>query len=277
MIQKIVCPTDFSSVASNAIEYAAKFANHAKAALTLLHVQKLGVGEGINLFAGGERESVHDANMASRRLEDICLETKRTFNIECNFEIIGATLESFVSVIVGESPKYDLTIIGTSGEDNINQFYFGSHSYRVARMETGAIIIVPEASEFTPINNLVVVADNNSPERLSFDHLKQFTRLFQPAIHVLYFSDSENQYEQSAFADFCNQFEEVFNNNKEIYFEKITSENQALSLEIFAKKINADMIALYMEENNPLIRMTREDLIQTVSATTNFPLFVFHK
>ena len=49
-IMKILCPTDLSQSALNAMEYAARLSQQLKATLTFLNVQKMPLGEGVSLF-----------------------------------------------------------------------------------------------------------------------------------------------------------------------------------------------------------------------------------
>lgn len=277
MIKKILCPTDFSGVSSNAIEFAAKLAQRTNSTLTLVHVQPVAIGEGINLFAGGDRESVAEAKLATKQLEDICLELNRTFKISCTHEIIASSLESFENVIAAESPKYDLTVIGTNGADTINQFYFGSHSYRVAKKETGCVIIVPENCSFSGIENLAFASDCTNPEQMGFRQLKVFTDLFNPELRVLYISEKDNPEAKSIYSTFCNLVGEALNYENNIVFERIIFENEAEAIGKFMEKTNAEILALYMEDRSLLFKTFHEDVIKKLTSYADFPILIFHE
>lgn len=276
MIRKILCPTDFSSASNNAVEYAAKLAQQTSATLTLLHVQPIAIGEGINVFAGGQRESVAEARAATEHMEAICLELNKEFNVSCTHEIAATTLESFEKTIADESAGFDLTILGTNGADSLSQYYFGSHSFRVAKKETGPVLIVPENCTFQGIANLAFASNSPDPAKMSVRQLKQFTDIFNPELRAVYISEKESESTKNAYVTFCNFLDEALNYGNKIIFEQVFHSNAEEAVEKFMIKTNADLLALHMEEHNFLYNVFHEDVIRKIVSNAEFPVLVVH-
>ena len=96
---KILCPVDFSEEGINAT-------------LTLVNVQKLSIGEGMTMFAGGERESHKLASEASDLLADYCNDIRLTFNVEADYIVMTSmnTVENCINDVGHEYKSFHLFI-----------------------------------------------------------------------------------------------------------------------------------------------------------------------
>ena len=277
MIQKILCPTDFSAASNNAIEYAARMAQKMSATLTLLHIQPLYMGEGVSLFAGAERESLAEARESSRMMDDICLNVNKTFKVSCTHEIIPSMLGSVENAIAEESANFDLTILGTNGADNLGQLYFGTHSFKVAKKETGPVIIVPENCAYREIINLAFASDYKEGAGLSLEQLKLFTDAFAPNVRVFHISESDTEQSRALFRSFSNLTEDALNQEEQITFERIIHKNEADAIESVMNKAQVDLLALLLEKHGFFYRFFHENMIKKLTSIASFPILLFHK
>ncbi len=277
---KILCPTDFSSAATNGIEYAAKLAQKMNATLTLLNVQPLYINEGVNLFAGGELESMQEAKVSEKILDDICLDIKKTFNLSCSHEVIP-TLSSFEKIVDDESWKFNLIVIGTNGADNLYQFYFGTHSFRLAKKTKCPVLIVPENSSYEDISNVVFASGYIKGDELLLQQLKQFIAQLTTAadlkLQVLHISENDTPVSREVYHSFCNLTEEVLGNDQVTAFERIVNKKAVEGIENYMNKIQFGILAVCMEEHGFLYRIFNENLVNKLTAFPNYPVLVFHK
>lgn len=274
---KILCPTDFSSTSTNAIEYAAKYAKQTGASLTLLHVQPVYVSEGVNYFSGGDRVSMTEFKDAADQLGDICANVTSVFNVPCSFENVTTVSEGVEKTISDESGNYDLTIIGTNGADKMSQFYFGSHSYRIAKKEAGPVMIVPEGCEFNGILNLAFASDCHIGDSILLEQLKKFTDAFNPQVRAVYVSEKDTALSREVYEAFCTLTAETLNYEGNITFERIIHENKAEAIENFVNKTHADLLALYMEKHSFIYNLFHESIVKKLTSYASFPILVFHK
>src|SRR5574337_694903 len=95
MIRKIICPTDLSDAAQNAVAYAAKLCQLTGANLELLHIESVKASDLI--FSGHSREE--EIKEMSKALSGVCDEVNRMFNISCsqNIDTSGLPLDEAVA------------------------------------------------------------------------------------------------------------------------------------------------------------------------------------
>ena len=276
MIKKILCPTDFSSASTNAIEYAARLAQHQTATLTLLHVQPLYMSEGVSLFSGAERESLTQAREATKQLEDLCQNINRTFKVSCSHAIVPSVMGTLEQAIADESARYDLTVIGTNGADHIGQLYFGTHSFRVARKETGPVLIIPENCPYRDIINMAFISDWQGSQALELEQLKAFTDAFKPQLRIAHYAADDTAENREHYISFCNRVESALNYSEKITFERIIMDDEAEAMNHFAAKTHADLVAVYLKKHGFIYRIFHEDVVKRVTAFVTFPVLVFH-
>lgn len=137
--KKILCPVDFSDVACNGLEYAARIAEKIGGAITLCHVQPSVWPE--TVFLGDE---VYESDQAIQfRLGQMCKETSDTFHVHCDY-LNARTTDTVEGSIASISGAYDLIIMGTNGTEDFFEFIFGSHSFNVSRLAQCPVMVIPE-------------------------------------------------------------------------------------------------------------------------------------
>jgi nucleotide-binding universal stress UspA family protein len=274
---KILCPTDFSSASVNAVEYAAKYAQQTGATLTLMHVQPVYMSEGVSYFSGGDRESITELKQAADQLKDICESITSVFNVPCSFENVPSVSHGIEKTISIESEKYDLTIIGTNGADKMSEFYFGSHSFRIAKKESGPVLIVPEECAFNGIQNVAFASDCHIGDTMLLKQLKNLTDAFKPMVRVVHISEKDTDLSREVYKAFCSLTEETLNYEDNITFERIIHDNKTDAIESFVNKTHADLLALYMEKHCLLHNVFHESIVKKLTSYASFPILVFHK
>jgi len=274
---KILCPIDFSGASMNAIEYASKFAQRTNASITLLHVQNIPMSDGVNYISGGINESVVEIDNSAKQMEKICSHLTAIFKVPCDIHSDASVTKGVVKTIAEESAEYDLTIIGTNGADNLSEFYLGSHSFRVAKSESGPVLIVPEECEYRDMLNIAFASDCHIGDTLLLQQLKQFTDVFNPRIRVVHISEKDTALSREVYRSFCSLTEDALNYDQGITFERVIHKNEAEAIESFMNKTNADLLALYMEKRSLLYRMFHESIIKKLSVYASFPILVFHR
>ena len=140
-IRRIVCPTDFSPTASQAVDYAAAMARSFGAELVLLHVvpelnypiRGLGMAQAFPQL----REELHT------RAKEHLLDVQKA---------IGSGLKSSIEMRDGiphdailacaQAVKADMIVMGTHGHTGIKHALLGSSAERVVRLSTCPVLTV---------------------------------------------------------------------------------------------------------------------------------------
>lgn len=276
MTTKILCPINFSIASNNAIEYASKFAQTINAKLTLFNVQHINMSEGVSLFSFEERQSVHDAKVSADRMQDYCTSIKNLFGIEVDFEILP-TMVAFEKIIADQSTRFDLIIIGTNGADDLFQFYFGSHSFKVATNATVPVLIIPEQCAFSPLSTITFVSDYIYGDELLLKQLKDFLNDFKLRLQVIHISQKDTPESAEVFQTFCNCISEVFKEvANSISFERIINTDETDAINNITSNVETDLIAMSFKKHGFLYNLFHKDIVRQLSTTENYPALIFN-
>jgi nucleotide-binding universal stress UspA family protein len=275
-MMKILCPTDFSEVASSGIEYAARLAQQLSARLTLLNVQKMNIGEGVTMFAGGERESLRNAVDSELALRKICAEVEKTFKIPCDEEVIPA-FDSLAGVIADLERNYDLIVVATNGSDSFFPFDTGTNSYRITEKVKAPVLIVPNNYQFEPIHKLVYATDYSKDDREFVVQLRIFLQSFRPQIELVHLSSSESVVGKELFRSFSDYLDESLGYDSRLTFKRLITDDFPKQLRSEVDQSNAGLLVLSYVPHNFIYKLTSKSLIKEMIADLPVPLLVFHK
>ena len=180
-MKAILCPTDFSKVSLNGLEYAAQMAKALQASLTLLYVRTSIWPEAIQL----ERD-VNESNEDIRaRLELFSSEVHKEFGIPCHFHFEPTTL-TFEEAVAAFASNFDLIVIGTNGADNYYQYVFGSNSFHVVEKSKCPVLIIPKNYSFHPVNLMVYAYDPETNPIFLIEQLKKLAIPLGVSVKVLH-------------------------------------------------------------------------------------------
>ena len=276
-IKKILCPTDFSKASNNAVEYAVKMAIKTNAEITLTHVLSLSeIYDNFTTF-GMLNDYAVKRNEAEEKLKDYSNQVLAEFHIPCDYSIGSVYNESFPNEKTTDAKPYDLIISGTNGADNMNQFYFGSNSYRISKNADIPTLIVPVDCTFRDLNQLVFASGYLKGDTLMIEQLKNFMHDFNPSLTVLHVSEKDTAVSQEVYHSFRHLAEETFDFNQKINFQRIVDKDEAAAIEKFMHESTADVLAVCMEEHSFLYRLFHKSLIKKLASYADFPVLVFHK
>jgi nucleotide-binding universal stress UspA family protein len=145
-IRRILCPTDFSPQADNALDYAIALARSFGATVWLVHVLEppaiLYRADIMSAALVEEALRMQRANAESdlRRAEERCAAAKVQVatQLECGLPR---------DVLVGLSKDADLIVMGTRGRTGLRHLVLGSVAERVVRMAKCPVTVVPAPNE----------------------------------------------------------------------------------------------------------------------------------
>lgn len=273
---KIICPTDFTPSSTNAIEYAAKLCQQMNASLTLMNIQKVYMGESVNLFSGVERESVAEAKQSALKMDEYCKEINTVFKISCTYEIVP-TMGSFEKAASDEANSYDLTVIGTNGSDTLYEYYFGSHSFRMATKLSKPVLVIPQDCSFSPIRKVIFASAYHKGDSLLLQQLQNFLGFFKPNLQVLHVSEKDSPVSKEIFQSFCHLLEDELNYENKIDFQRIIDISESHAFASFMHESDADLLAVCYEEHGFLYRLTHANLVKSLTHSPDFPILICHK
>lgn len=268
MIKKVICPTDFSDVAQNAMSYAAKLCQVTGASLQLVHVEPVLVAE--QLFA--PRRITRDVQEVSQELNNVCNEINRMFGISCDADVDTSGIG--VGEAIGRRGDNEhLIVIGTNGADTFYQKIFGSNAWQTVVQTYPNVLVIPDKVEYATITTLVCAWEYDMTKHEVFG-VKNLAAQLKCNIHFLHISRQDTQISQDIYKGFADRIREDFQLQDEIECRRMINEDAVKGLTDFMKDNPSAILALSLK-NGKLIRK----LLQGGQAGVDlprFPLLITH-
>lgn len=272
MYTKIICPIDFSETAINAVEYAAEIARKFSGKLFLLNVQPLLSSE----LVGGNADMLRDTAVdAQKRLAGICADTSRTFNVTCESEIVVA-YPKLEKIINNEVKEKTMIVMGTSGIDDLHQYFFGTNTFNVIKKVSCPVWLVPEHTSYSPLTELVYACDIEKAKT----HLKQvtaFAKQLNAKVHLLYITKNETSISQEKYTALTSEIEKPLSANDINHsFEKIYSDDIADGIDQYMVKKENSLLVMPVEDYNILETIFKKSHVKKISAIASYPVLFIH-
>ena len=271
-MKQILCPTDFSSTAHNAIAYAAKLAQVLEARLVLLNVQSI-----FELMPQGAEKENRNIRFVADSLQEQSREVSKAFRISCYAEVQPASA-SLTTTIAEKGKEYDLIVMGTNGPDDVYQFLTGSNAYNASIKSSVPVLLVPEGCSYSEIKTVVYAFDYLRERKLPLAQLKPWVKAFGSELSVLqvmeeaYSEEAEDELKELQFISQTLYAEDI-----KLTFDTIRSYEIAESIHSYVLRTAPDMLALCAVRRNLLERMFHNSLIRNISTVSTYPVFIFHK
>ena len=140
-IKKILCPTDFSDISINAIDWAISLASSLHARLCLLHiVDQLHSFEHYQILVLTPKEIAEKLEtQANEELNKIARKIKKKVKVETAVKQGKAFLEI---IKTAKEQDIDLIVIGSHGRTGLSQVLIGSVAEKVSRKAPCPVLIV---------------------------------------------------------------------------------------------------------------------------------------
>lgn len=271
-MKKILCPTDFSETAQNGIVYAAKFAHHIGATLTLFNVQSLFTITPFDVVNG----KIQRVEVYKDMLKEQSYQISITFKISCYAEV-QPTSTSLAKTIADKATGYDLIIMGTNGADDLFQFLSGSHTYNAVLKTNVPAILIHSGCMYSEIKNIVYAFDYLRERKLPAQQLLPMISTLKAQLTVLQVMEESFSKELD---DYLKELQEVLQNEYDgaikLQFDTIRSSSIAPSIDDYIREKQPDALAVCTVNRNFIQSLFHKSVIKGLSSVSEYPVFVFH-
>ncbi|MEQ9231097.1 MAG: universal stress protein, partial [Cyclobacteriaceae bacterium] len=187
-MKKILVPTDFSSDADNALNFAIQFNEKMKGEIVLMHVLELpaaSVNYGADITAATaevvyRRELIDGVSSQLHERADKVKAAGQEAAIRIEY---GSPYKS-IGVEIKEE-RADWVIMGSTGASGLKEVLLGSNAERVIRHSTCPVITIQEPTNLNEIKNMVFASDLRSEGDAIVARAKEFQKMFGLNMHVV--------------------------------------------------------------------------------------------
>ena len=276
MIKKIICPTDFSSVANNAVEYAAKLSQVFNAELMLVHIQVISPLQEVGIMLGmGNSNLRDDSRIVADRLKEMSAEINKMFKISCSYEL-DITSISMAEMITSIGFEQSMIVMGTNGSDNLYQYFFGTNTYLVIKKAQCNVLVVPEKVDYGIIKKIVFLWDRDAKTKYSFFLLNDFFKGFNPQLMFLFVGDKGKKIEADVFEDLQREIIPIIDNKDEISFDQVYTDNLATTINERMVSSGADLLVMNYHQTSLLKDVFDAPVSRDLIDIAQYPILVLH-
>jgi len=273
-IQKVLCPTDFSDAANNAVECAARLAKQWNASLTLWNMHELPFLDEAASRSGLPSRIASKQEALLQTMQDWCEEIRSEFGISCGYFLAPAmnslkdTMKHYTN---GEN--FDLIVAGTNGADNLYQYYFGTNSYHIIQQAKCPVLIVPEGATCKTVASIVFATDY---DRQDADTIEKLLNTFDARITMLHISRQDRPTSKEVYRTFVATTDDRFEQNQRLQFRQAINKSTVDGLQIYIGENDPDWIVLSNKHRNLLEKMLHRSFTRELIDTIGKPVLVFH-
>ena len=267
-MKSILIPTDFSKNSEYAIEYGAAMAKKMNASITLLHAFH------VPIFADQvyiEETTIDNwAKDCNTKLGEMAHNLKLKYGIPVKKEVkMGFAVEE----IVFPDEKYDMIVMGSKGESELGDVFFGNVTQDVIQRSGIPVLVIPPKVVYSPISNIVLACNNEEFITDSVSGIiKEIANTFSAKLYLL---NIVNEYEGPVSAAYSetNKIKKHFDGIDTSV--NVMAENKVVTgINEFSENVNAGMVIMIPDKHTIMERMFTEIHTRHMAKIAHRPLLV---
>lgn len=279
-METILCPTDFSAGAENAVLYASDMAKHMEARMILFHsifapaAEVVSYGSGPYIRAGKDL-AYEDAQQQKLQALKKTLENS-DWGLPVQYETklrYGLTKDTIPQLIREE--RADLTVIGNEGAESLKEIFVGSVAADVIKNAPCPVLIIPPKATFKPLRKIVFATDLKGEPFLDVHAVIKFASLFEAEILFLHIiPEARTTKEELAQAELDRLHKQFPYQNATFHAEPNAHIEEGISQ--FCRRHHADMLVMGYHPRTFWQHLFTQDYTQEMAYHTYLPLLVIH-
>lgn len=270
----ILVPTDFSSQASHALQWAVRWSSKLDKRITLMHSYVLPVyATDLPIALPNDMDLEKDSETALHELV-VKIGAQHPDIHFSTLAVPGYAEDEIVQV--AESLKCDSVIMGTHGASGMREWLVGTVTGSVLAHATCPVIVVPESSVMKPLDKMVFAT---SYEEGDFEHIERFLHyasLWNAEVVLLHVTPGkwDKTYEFDAIERLKVRLQEESGYTK-LRFKLLDAEDVYEALIHYMEEVDADLLGMTHRHRSWMDRVLERSMSKKMSFHSSCPLMVF--
>lgn len=277
-MKKILCPTDFSKAATNAVGYAALIAQKTEAALMLLHVIHLPMLDTTEtaLVAGevlGEqqRHAVNKMQALCRHLTEKYPDRK----LEVNYQVKEALLTDTVEHLT-QTEDYDMVVIGSTGGGNtLEEILLGSNTKAIAERVKCPVLTVPPRAYPADFKHIVYGSNYQEEDIAALKQVLAFARLFSASVEMVHVSSHASKEQATREINFQNRLRAALPEYN-LNIHEIVHSQEVEGMKDYLTRSKADLLAVLKKRKSFFSDLFGQSFSEQLIYHSKLPLLITH-
>ena len=275
-MKRILVPTDFSTCANNAVNFAIQTAKIIPLQVTLIHALEL-TGDLYTDYMAVSGEFSHSLlNEVTDKLSNLKSNIEETEGIIFEtYVFVGTVKESIVQV--ASEKNIDFIIMGTAGASGIKEKLWGSKTAGIIAKSNVPVLAIPLEHTWKKPQKILLTTNNFEKEPVLLDFLFALTNLYKAEVHVAVFTNEEqdNVITSMEHSRSIPAFKEALTG--QYHFETIIvthlfGKNFEESLQEYTRQNEIDIVAMVTHKRSFTDRLFHPNIVKRLSYHTKIPL-----
>jgi nucleotide-binding universal stress UspA family protein len=279
LMKKIICPTDFSKAATNAVEFAAIIAGRVGASITLLHVLHLPIldtTETAMVAAEVLSEQRRHANDKLHALSHHLTETHRANNLQVDYVVKESLLADEVKYLT-QAEGYDLVVIGSTGGGNtLEEILVGSNTAAVIDRVKCPVLTVPLKAHPAPFQHIVYASNYEKEDAEALQEVLEFARLFQARVEIVHVSAEASDSVHSKASQFRERLTQALP-DFELEFHEVVHEDEVEGMKGYLTGKHADLLAILKKRRGFFHNLFSQSFSEQLTYQSKLPMLIIHE
>ncbi len=274
-MKTILVPTDFSTSADNAIDYAAEIAKAANAKLVLFHVYNIPVVPAEAPIAMPteeiEKEAMNELQKIKQRL-DMKYGEQLSVRCECEFGFPVEEINSYA-----KECNADLIVMGMEGTGILTEKLIGSITTTLIKKANCPVLAIDGHVQFTSIKKIAFASDyNQTNNKLALAPLKELAGLFQSHIYILnVVPEGEEIPSMDKAAEGIKLEHSLEGTDHSFHF--MSNKDVVEGINQFVEEQKIDMVAMIPHTHSFFQNLFQEPMSKRMAFHTKAPLLTLHE
>lgn len=276
-MKKILFPTDFSEVATNAFVHALEFAKIVKGELILLHTFELPVydnqffPENYNVLFDSLQLSEFDMFKEEIPKLHAIAEERNLDKIKMSHRLMDGSLLYNIKKAIKEE-KIDFIVMGTSGATGWEAFFLGTNTGNVLTAVDVPVMSVPLEAEFKKIETIGFTTRYRAKDKKALKDVLVIAKKMDAKVRCLYVKTNNSDVSEATIKHWEEEFAK-----EPVVFSIIPSDNVADTILDFVLFKDIDILAMLTYKRNFFVELFKPSLTQKFSNRLDIPVLAMHE
>ncbi len=278
-MQKILIPTDFSTNAWNAIDYAMQLFRNTECTFYLLNTYTPVIPssrfmakmiDGVRIVDAVRDTSESGLRKTVSQIKAKYKNPKHTFETISSFNLLVEEVKDMVDCL-----GINLVVTGTKGASGIDEIFMGSNTVRIIKnVKKCPVLAIPQHFDYTTPTEIAFATDFNRFYTISeLTPLLDMAQMFNATIRIVHVQygikalSELQQFNLNMLRKYLSDVEHYVHTVSELH-------SVSQTLEIFTKELDIHLLALLNYQHSYMEKMTREPIVKKTAFHTQIPLLV---
>ncbi|HVZ97984.1 MAG TPA: universal stress protein [Chitinophagaceae bacterium] len=266
-MKTIIAPVDFSSVSTNACEFAAKMAAYIHARLILMHVQELPAAVAEYPVSEEVFNSMNEEEDLDNLRLKLLAETGNSIEIDTKY-VLGSADYEIRQLCNDVKPL--AVVMGTHSYGALDRFLIGSKTLYAAKNLKYPVLIVPPGAEFKPFKKIALASDLKDVYQVPVHEIEVMIKYFNAGLDIFYAGKNEEDLSRRTLGDMLLEGRLEYM-KPQFYFTEDTDVMRGVSA--LAKKHNTDLLVVVPKKHGLFHKSQSKDFI----LYSNVPVLAIHE